>query len=51
MGKAAQLWLKSIAFFPDEILRPSYDRSSFRLGGILCTICLGIVGETITVGV
>ena len=37
MGKAAQLWLKSIApasFFPDEILRPSYD---------ICTICLGIV--------
>ena len=46
MGKAAQLWLKSIApasFFPDEILRPSYDRSSFRLGGIICTICLGVV--------
>ena len=41
MGKAAQLWLKSIA--PDEIIHPSYDRSRFRLGGILCTICLGIV--------
>ena len=46
MGKATQFWLKSIApasFFPDEILCPSYDRSSFRLGGIFCTICLGIV--------
>ena len=46
MGKAAQLWLKSIApasFFPDEILRPCYDRSGFRLGGVSCTICLGIM--------
>ena len=46
MGKAAQLWLKPIApasFFPDKILRPCYDRSGFRLGGVSCTICLGIM--------